>query len=120
MGVMAGQAALLAHQRPMYTILVERFVDHVVMAAPAKADSLSLYLERGGRRGFHMALVAHALGHRRMNVCMQQPGGIGSVRIMAPGTKSLADRIIHMFFHEHGLVALVAAQAELIGFAFKQ
>ena len=64
MRIMTGQATFLAQQWPMHAILVERLVDHIVMATTAEPDSFGLDLERGSRGGFHVTLVAHTFGDR--------------------------------------------------------
>lgn len=120
MRVMAGKTTLPAQQRPVHSILVKGPVDHVIVATTAEPDSIALDLKRCSRRSIHVALVAHAFGNRRMHVLVQQSRAVRSMRIVATGTESLADRVIHMFFYEQRLVALMAAQAEQIDFALQQ
>ena len=55
-----------------------------------------------------------------MDVLVEQPRAVRAVWIVTTGAESLADRIIHVLFHEQRFVALVAAQTENIGFAFEK
>lgn len=59
-----------------------------------------------------MTLVAHLLGNGGMNVIVQYPRLVGTVRVVTRGTAGFGDGIIHVLLHENRLVGFVASSAE--------
>ena len=93
---MTVQAPLLVHNRPMHQPLIESVIDHIVMTALTEFITGALGGKRLCRRRGRMALTAHALRHRVMDVVVQHPRGIGTVRIVARRAVALFDRITGM------------------------
>jgi len=77
------QATLSIDQWPVHAILVEGLVHHVVMATLTELEAL---FDRGKRRGrvrSLMALFAHALGERLVQVVVKHGGRTRAMRIVA-------------------------------------
>lgn len=64
MRIVATQAGLFVHQWPVYSVLVEGFVEHIVMTPTTKPNSFLFGLEGILCGGFLMALVTHPFGDR--------------------------------------------------------
>jgi hypothetical protein len=67
-----------------------------------------------------MALIAHFLGNRRMDVIVKHPRGVGAMGIMAGGAACLGHRIVHMLLDEGGLIRFMALQTEGGGIIYQE
>lgn len=112
MRVMAAQAALPAYHRPMHLVLSEYVVHRIVMAAPAQLVPRLLRCERGSGRGLLMALVAHFIRDRPVDIIIEDPSPVGAVGIMTGRAARIRHRVVHMLLHEGGAVRLMARKTE--------
>jgi len=112
MGTVAMDTACFVQRGPMDPVLAECLVDHRAMASPAQLVSRLF-----GRKGFRgsrvfMALIAHLIGNGPVDVRVEHPSLIRTVRIMTARAARFRYGIVHVLFLERRRCRLVALQAE--------
>ena len=80
---MTVDAACFVNQRPVQPVLTEGLVDHFVVATLTEFKTIFLHRKRLRRIRFIVALIAHLVLDRRMNIVRQNRPGIGTVRVVA-------------------------------------
>jgi hypothetical protein len=109
---MTVHAAGLIHQGPMNPVLIEGFIHHTAMASPAQLKTSPSSFERLWRGRSFMALAAHAVGHRLMDIGKEYSRIIRTVRIVTGGAIRLGHRIIDMLLGKGRTVGFVALQTQ--------
>jgi len=112
MRTVAVDTPFFIHYRPMDPVLAQCLIDHRAMASPAQLIA-RLFGRKGirGRRVF-MALIAHLAGNRPVNVRVENPSFIRTMRIVTARAARFRDRIVHVLLLERRRSRLVALQAE--------
>lgn len=120
MGLMTICTAHLIHQRPVYPVFIEGLIHHGAMASPAQLKSRLSGIERGGGSCSFVALAAHFLCHRCMDVVIEHSRGAGAMGVMAGGTGCLCHRIVHVLLDKNGAVGFMALQTKSNGIFFQK
>jgi hypothetical protein len=112
MGGVAMDTACFIRHGPVDPVLAERLIDHRAMASPAQF--IARLFGRKGIRGrwVFMALIAHFIGNRLVNVRVEHPSPIRTVRIVTARAARFRDGIVHVLFLERRRSRLVALEAE--------
>jgi hypothetical protein len=111
-GIVAMDTACFIHDGPMDPVFAECLIDHRAMASPAQlVPRLFGRKGIGGSRIF-VALIAHLIGNRPVNIREEHSCFIRTVRIMTARAACFCDRIIHVLFLERWRSRLVALQTE--------
>ena len=108
---MAAQTAFLIHQRPVNPVFVEGVAHHGAVAASAEFITSLFCFKRSGRGRRFVALGTAFIGNRSMYIVKEDPCFIRTMGIMAGGTVSLRDRIIHMLLDKGRAIRFVAFHA---------
>ncbi len=105
-------AAYFIHRGPMDPVLAEGLIHHRAMASPA--ELVPRFFGRKGLRGrwVFMALIAHLIGNGLMEVRVEYPSPIRTMRIVTTGAARFRDGIVHVLFLERRRSRLVALQTE--------
>ena len=111
-GAVAVQAARFVQQRPVHPVLAEHVVQLGAVASAAQLEPRPFRREGRGRRCIFMALIAHLIGNRLVNVRVEHPCPIRTMRIMTARAARFRDGIVHVLFLERRRCRLVALQAE--------
>lgn len=119
-GTVAVQAADPVCKRCVHSIFIECLIDHCLMAIPAQQGGFFSGLTGIGGCGVRMALFTFFLGHRYMNVIIQNSSFAGTMGAVAGITHAVGDLIIHVPFCKKGAVGLVALLAQCGHFFFQQ
>jgi len=110
--VMAAQASLSAHKRPVHPAFAEVLVHHIAVASPAQLVTGFLCPKGLLRTRLVMTLVAHLVGDRFVHIIIKNAPCVGTVRVVACGTLGLRNRIVHMLLNKRRGVGLVALHTE--------
>ena len=112
MGSVAMDTACFIRHGPMDPVLAECLIDHRAMASPAQLVPRLFGRKRIRGRWILMALIAHLIGNRLVNVRVEHPSSIRTMRIMTARAARFRDGIVHVLFLERRRSRLVALQAE--------
>ncbi len=96
--VVAAQTALLAHDGPVNPVLAEDVIHQSAVARHTQLVTGLLRRKRGRRRGVFMALVAHLVCDRLMDVVKENPAAVGAMGVMACSAYCISHRVVHMLF----------------------
>jgi hypothetical protein len=111
-GIVTMDTACLVHDGPMHPVLAECLVDHRAMASPAQLVPFLFGRKGLWRRWIFMALIAHLIGNRPVNIREEHACFIRTMRIMTARAAGFCDGIIHVLFLERRRSRLVTLQAE--------
>ena len=82
-GIVAAQTSLLAHHRPVHLVLAQYLIHCIVMASTAQLVTGFLCRKGGLGSRIIMALVAHPVCDRSVNIIIENSSPVGTMGVVA-------------------------------------